>query len=120
MAMPGRSDCHAGPPADLPQAAASAPAIDSVSAVTLATHDMARALSFYRALGFAVHRGGDDAGFTCLRAGSAHLNLIAEGTEGLIPVGTTGESPTLSHEEHKRVVELCVEAAKGRVPDGSV
>ncbi len=41
---------------------------------------------------------------------------IAEGTEGLIPVGTTGESPTLSHEEHKRVVELCVEAAAGRVP----
>jgi len=41
---------------------------------------------------------------------------IAEGTEGLIPVGTTGESPTLSHDEHKRVVELCVEAAGGRVP----
>jgi len=41
---------------------------------------------------------------------------IAEGTEGLVPVGTTGESPTLSHAEHKRVVELCVEAAKGRVP----
>ncbi|MBW6397131.1 4-hydroxy-tetrahydrodipicolinate synthase [Roseomonas sp. HJA6] len=41
---------------------------------------------------------------------------IAEGTEGLIPVGTTGESPTLSHAEHKRVVEMCVEAAKGRVP----
>jgi 4-hydroxy-tetrahydrodipicolinate synthase len=41
---------------------------------------------------------------------------IAEGTHGLVPVGTTGESPTLSHEEHKRVVELCVEAAKGRVP----
>jgi 4-hydroxy-tetrahydrodipicolinate synthase len=41
---------------------------------------------------------------------------IAEGTEGLIPVGTTGESPTLSHEEHMRVVELCVEAAGGRVP----
>ena len=41
---------------------------------------------------------------------------IAEGTEGLIPVGTTGESPTLSHEEHMRVVELCVEAAAGRVP----
>ena len=41
---------------------------------------------------------------------------IAEGTEGLIPVGTTGESPTLSHEEHKRVVEMCVAAAKGRVP----
>ncbi len=41
---------------------------------------------------------------------------IAEGTHGLVPVGTTGESPTLSHEEHKRVVELCVKAAKGRVP----
>jgi 4-hydroxy-tetrahydrodipicolinate synthase len=41
---------------------------------------------------------------------------IAEGTEGLVPVGTTGESPTLSHEEHKRVVEICIEAAKGRVP----
>jgi 4-hydroxy-tetrahydrodipicolinate synthase len=41
---------------------------------------------------------------------------IAEGTHGLVPVGTTGESPTLSHAEHKRVVELCVEVAKGRVP----
>lgn len=41
---------------------------------------------------------------------------IAEGTHGLVPVGTTGESPTLSHEEHRRVVELCVEAARGRVP----
>ncbi len=38
---------------------------------------------------------------------------IKEGTDGLIPCGTTGESPTLSHDEHKRVVELCVEAAKG-------
>ena len=41
---------------------------------------------------------------------------IDEGTNGLVPVGTTGESPTLSHDEHKRVVELCVEAAAGRVP----
>ena len=41
---------------------------------------------------------------------------VAEGTQGLIPVGTTGESPTLSHEEHQRVVEMCVEAAGGRVP----
>ncbi len=41
---------------------------------------------------------------------------IAEGTVGLIPVGTTGESPTLTHAEHKRVVELCVETAAGRVP----
>ena len=41
---------------------------------------------------------------------------IEEGTHGLVPCGTTGESPTLSHEEHKRVVEICVEVADGRVP----
>jgi len=41
---------------------------------------------------------------------------IAEGTDGLVPVGTTGESPTLSHAEHKRVVEVCIETAGGRVP----
>jgi 4-hydroxy-tetrahydrodipicolinate synthase len=41
---------------------------------------------------------------------------IAEGTSGLVPVGTTGESPTLSHDEHKKVVEWCVETVKGRVP----
>src|SRR5476649_993422 len=41
---------------------------------------------------------------------------IAEGTHGLVPVGTTGESPTLSHDEHKRVVEWCIDEADGRVP----
>jgi len=41
---------------------------------------------------------------------------ISEGTNGLVPVGTTGESPTVSHDEHKRVVEWCIEEAKGRVP----
>jgi 4-hydroxy-tetrahydrodipicolinate synthase len=41
---------------------------------------------------------------------------IAEGSHGLVPCGTTGESPTLSHDEHRRVVELCVEEANGRVP----
>src|SRR5205807_5643867 len=41
---------------------------------------------------------------------------IAEGTNGLVPVGTTGESPTLTHHEHGQVVEWCVEQAKGRVP----
>ena len=41
---------------------------------------------------------------------------IKEGSNALVPCGTTGESPTLSHEEHERVVELCVEAAAGRVP----
>ncbi len=41
---------------------------------------------------------------------------ISQGTDGLVPVGTTGESPTLTHEEHKRVVEICVDVAAGRVP----
>jgi 4-hydroxy-tetrahydrodipicolinate synthase len=41
---------------------------------------------------------------------------IGEGTNGLVPVGTTGESPTLSHDEHKQVVEWCIDQAKGRVP----
>jgi 4-hydroxy-tetrahydrodipicolinate synthase len=41
---------------------------------------------------------------------------IREGSRGVVPVGTTGESPTLSHEEHRRVVELCVEIVGGRVP----
>ena len=48
---------------------------------------------------------------------AAHVEWqIAEGSSGLVPVGTTGESPTLSHDEHKRVVELCVETAGKRVP----
>jgi 4-hydroxy-tetrahydrodipicolinate synthase len=41
---------------------------------------------------------------------------INQGTSGLVPVGTTGESPTLTHDEHKRVVEIAVEVARGRVP----
>jgi 4-hydroxy-tetrahydrodipicolinate synthase len=41
---------------------------------------------------------------------------IDQGTHGLVPCGTTGESPTLTHDEHRRVVELCIEAAAGRVP----
>ncbi len=41
---------------------------------------------------------------------------IESGQHGLVPVGTTGESPTLSHDEHNRVVEICVKEARGRVP----
>lgn len=41
---------------------------------------------------------------------------IQEGSHGVVPVGTTGESPTLSHAEHKRVVELCIEVVNGRIP----
>lgn len=41
---------------------------------------------------------------------------IAEGTHGLVPCGTTGESPTLSHAEHERLIELCIDVAGGRIP----
>ncbi|MBT6095842.1 MAG: 4-hydroxy-tetrahydrodipicolinate synthase [Rhodospirillaceae bacterium] len=41
---------------------------------------------------------------------------IEEGSDGLVPCGTTGESPTLSHDEHKRVTEICLDQAKGRAP----
>jgi 4-hydroxy-tetrahydrodipicolinate synthase len=41
---------------------------------------------------------------------------IASGSHGLVPVGTTGESPTLSHEEHRQVVDACIDEARGRVP----
>ena len=41
---------------------------------------------------------------------------IEQGSSGLVPCGTTGESPTLSHEEHRAVVDACIEAAAGRVP----
>ena len=41
---------------------------------------------------------------------------IENGTHGLVPVGTTGESPTLSHDEHKKLVEVCIDQSNGRVP----
>ena len=41
---------------------------------------------------------------------------ISEGTDGLVPVGTTGESPTLDHDEHKKITEFIIEKAKSRVP----
>ena len=41
---------------------------------------------------------------------------IAEGSHGVVPVGTTGESPTLTHDEHKRAVEICVETVNKRIP----
>lgn len=58
-----------------------------------------------------------DQGAVDEQAFAAHVEWqISEGSSGLVPVGTTGESPTLSHDEHKRVVELCVEVAAKRVP----
>jgi catechol 2,3-dioxygenase-like lactoylglutathione lyase family enzyme len=55
--------------------------IDGISAVTLATHDMARAVRFYRTLGFEVVHGDNTAGFTSFRAGHSYLNLIAQPAE---------------------------------------
>jgi catechol 2,3-dioxygenase-like lactoylglutathione lyase family enzyme len=55
--------------------------ITALSAVTLATHDMARAVRFYRGLGFEMLYGGEDASFTSFRAGPGYLNLIAQPAE---------------------------------------
>jgi catechol 2,3-dioxygenase-like lactoylglutathione lyase family enzyme len=52
--------------------------IECISAVTLATHDMRRAVQFYRMLGFQLLYGGEDAAFTSFRAGPTFLNLIAQ------------------------------------------
>lgn len=53
-------------------------AIECISAITLATHDMARAVRFYQALGFVMFRGGEEASFTSFRAGPGFLNLITQ------------------------------------------
>ena len=50
---------------------------------------------------------------TYIRLIHFHLN---NGTNGLVPAGTTGESPTLSHKEHEQVIELCINEAKGKIP----
>jgi len=57
--------------------------IESISAVTLATHDMARAVAFYRILGFKLVPGGENGEFTTFRAGANYLNLIAQPTWAL-------------------------------------
>ncbi len=60
---------------------AAPPTIESLNALTLATHDMARAVAFYEKLGFALDYGGPAAEFTSFRAGRDHLNLIVAGKE---------------------------------------
>jgi 4-hydroxy-tetrahydrodipicolinate synthase len=73
---------------------------------------------------FAMFKGSMPALITPFRGGAVDEKAfrdfvdwqIGQGSHGLVPVGTTGESPTLSHDEHKHVVEICVETAAGRVP----
>ena len=55
--------------------------IESISAITLATHDMRRAVRFYAALGFEILHGGETLAFTSFRAGDGYLNLIAQGDD---------------------------------------
>jgi catechol 2,3-dioxygenase-like lactoylglutathione lyase family enzyme len=55
--------------------------IECISAITLATHDMSRAVNFYRLLGFEIIYGGGDAPFTSFRAGASYVNLIAQPSE---------------------------------------
>ncbi len=52
------------------------PEVESISAITLATHNMARAVRFYRALGFRERYGGEDSSFTSFRAGPGYLNIV--------------------------------------------
>ena len=59
----------------------SLPEIQSISAVSLATHDMARAVRFYQTLGFTLRYGGEQSSFSSLVAGSSHLNLTAVSSE---------------------------------------
>src|SRR3954447_20502856 len=55
--------------------------IEGLSAISLATHDMSRAVRFYQALGFELLYGGEAAAFTSFLAGASHLNLIAQPAE---------------------------------------
>jgi catechol 2,3-dioxygenase-like lactoylglutathione lyase family enzyme len=55
--------------------------IETISAITLATHDMARAVRFYEALGFEIVHGGEDVLFTSFRAGTGYLNLTAQSAD---------------------------------------
>ena len=58
------------------------PTVEGISAVTLVSHDMARSVRFYRALGFTLRHGGEQASFTGLHAGPGYLNLIARPAGG--------------------------------------
>ena len=58
-----------------------APAVLSISAITLGTHDMSRSVRFYRALGFQIRYGGEESSFTSFSFGSNYLNLVLQPPE---------------------------------------
>src|SRR3954470_12579458 len=64
-------------PTGAPDGQGASASVEGISAISLATHDMARAVGFYRDLGFTIRHGGEQASFTSLHAGSGYLNLIA-------------------------------------------
>ena len=68
--------------------------IEAISAITLATHDMPRAVRFYGVLGFQLLHGGEESSFTSLRAGTGFLNLVSQPAERAGP-GGDGPSSTL-------------------------
>jgi len=70
-----------GSPSSYPSGMAAPVTIESISAITLATHDMAAAVAFYRALGFRLHYGGGEARFTSFHVGTSYLNLVPQPPE---------------------------------------
>jgi uncharacterized glyoxalase superfamily protein PhnB len=78
LTEPARTEETQMPSGDKPHGRARSPAaVEGISAVTLATHGMARSVRFYQALGFTIRYGGEDASFTSLHTGSCYLNLAA-------------------------------------------
>ena len=73
--------------------------IEGISAITLGTHDMQRAVQFYRSLGFDISYGGEVSSFTSFRAGTGYLNLIAQPDQRAGPGGgaSFSTSPTSMH-----------------------
>jgi len=65
-------------PTGAPDGQGASASVEGISAISLATHDMARAVGFYRALGFTIRHGGEQSSFTSLHAGSGYLNLIEQ------------------------------------------
>jgi len=100
--------------------------IEGISAVTLNTHEMPRAVRFYRALGFEVLHGGEESSFTSFRAGASYLNLIAQPAEqrwfwclaGQCSSSAFGSRPLL---ERLRVLQVLLKRRQRRLcvlPDG--